>query len=197
MKFKFDENLCRRAVELFAEAGHDVATVASEVHFSAADEDLIATCRRERRCLVTLDLDFSNPLLFKPSEYAGIAVLRLPRKPSHDDLLAAVQTLIGGLAQGNIDGRLSIVQKGRIKEYQEEVAEWWESTMPKDEMIIHWSEEDQAFIAEVPELPGCAVDGRTYQEAWANAEIVVQEWIETAKELVSPVPQPKGRLVFA
>ena len=65
------------------------------------------------------------------------------------------------------------------------------------EIVIYWSEEDQAFIAEVPELPGCAADGATYQEALANVEVVIQEWIETAKELGRTVPQPKGRLVFA
>jgi predicted RNase H-like HicB family nuclease len=69
--------------------------------------------------------------------------------------------------------------------------------MPKYEMIIYWSEEDQAFIAEVPELPGCAADGQTYQDALANAEAVTQEWLETAKELGRPIPTPKGRLVFA
>ena len=69
--------------------------------------------------------------------------------------------------------------------------------MPKYEVIIYWSHEDQAFIAEVPELPGCAADGKTYQEALANVEVVIQEWIETAKELGRPVPKPKGRLVFA
>ena len=69
--------------------------------------------------------------------------------------------------------------------------------MSKYEMIIYWSEEDQAFIAEVPELPGCAADGKSYQEALANAEIVIQEWMETAKELGRPIPSPKGRLVFA
>jgi predicted RNase H-like HicB family nuclease len=65
------------------------------------------------------------------------------------------------------------------------------------EVIIYWSDEDQAFIAEVPELPGCAADGATYQQALANAEMVIQEWIETAKELGRTVPEPKGRLVFA
>ena len=65
------------------------------------------------------------------------------------------------------------------------------------EIIIYWSEEDQAFIVEVPELPGCAADGPTYQEALANAEIVIQEWIETSKDLGRPIPKPKGRLVFA
>jgi predicted RNase H-like HicB family nuclease len=69
--------------------------------------------------------------------------------------------------------------------------------MPKYEVIIYWSEEDGTFIAEVPELPGCAADGPTYQEALANAEAVIQEWLETAKELGRPIPQPKGRLVFA
>lgn len=65
------------------------------------------------------------------------------------------------------------------------------------EVIIYWSDEDQAFIAEVPELPGCAANGATYQEALANVEVVIQEWIETAKELGRPVPEPKGRLMFA
>lgn len=69
--------------------------------------------------------------------------------------------------------------------------------MIRYEVIIYWSNEDQAFIAEVPELPGCAADGATYQEALANVEIAIQEWIETAKELGRPIPEPKGRLVFA
>jgi predicted RNase H-like HicB family nuclease len=68
---------------------------------------------------------------------------------------------------------------------------------PRYEMIIYWSEDDDAFIAEVPELPGCAADGRTYREAVANAEVVIKEWIETARELGRPVPQPKGRLMYA
>ena len=68
---------------------------------------------------------------------------------------------------------------------------------PKYEVIIYWSQDDQAFIAEVPELPGCAADGKSYQEALTNVELVIQEWIETAKELGRPIPQPKGRLVSA
>ena len=62
---------------------------------------------------------------------------------------------------------------------------------------MYWSEEDQAFIAEVPELPGCAADGTTYQEALANVQVIITEWIETAKELGRPIPQPKGRLLYA
>jgi len=68
---------------------------------------------------------------------------------------------------------------------------------PKYEVIIYWSAEDQSFIAEVPELPGCAADGKTYREALANVEVVIKEWNETATELGRPIPQPKGRLVFA
>lgn len=69
--------------------------------------------------------------------------------------------------------------------------------MTKYEIILYWSEEDQAFIAEVPELPGCAADGSTRQEALANAETVITEWIETAGELGRAIPEPKGRLLFA
>ena len=69
--------------------------------------------------------------------------------------------------------------------------------MTKFEVIIYWSEEDEAFIAEVPELPGCAADGASYQETLANVEVIIQEWIETAQELGRPIPEPKGRLVFA
>jgi len=67
----------------------------------------------------------------------------------------------------------------------------------KYEVIIYWSEEDRAFIAEVPELPGCAADGETYQEALQNLEIIMQERIETANAQGRPIPQPKGRLMFA
>jgi predicted RNase H-like HicB family nuclease len=67
----------------------------------------------------------------------------------------------------------------------------------KYEIIIYWSKEDKAFIAEVPELPGCMADGKTYQEALAKAEVIIQEWVETAKELGRPIPQPKGRLMYA
>jgi predicted RNase H-like HicB family nuclease len=67
----------------------------------------------------------------------------------------------------------------------------------KYELIIYWSEEDKAFIVEVPELPGCMADGKTYKEAVENAEVVIQEWIETAKELGRPIPEPKGRLMYA
>lgn len=65
------------------------------------------------------------------------------------------------------------------------------------EMIIYWSDEDASFVVEVPELAGCMADGATYQEALANAETVISEWIETALELGRPIPEPKGRLTYA
>ncbi len=67
----------------------------------------------------------------------------------------------------------------------------------KYEVIIFWSNEDESFIAEVPELPGCKADGATYQEAIKNAEQIIDEWIETAIESGRPIPQPKGRLAYA
>lgn len=69
--------------------------------------------------------------------------------------------------------------------------------MSKYEIIIYWSEDDQAYIAQVPELAGCMADGSSYQAALANVEVIVQEWIETAKELGRTIPKPKGRLLFA
>ncbi len=65
------------------------------------------------------------------------------------------------------------------------------------EIILYWSKADEAYIAEVPELPGCAADGATYQKALASAEVVIGEWIETAKELGRPIPEPRGRLIYA
>ncbi len=67
----------------------------------------------------------------------------------------------------------------------------------KYEIIIYWSDEDAAYVAEVPELPGCAADGTTYKQALANAEVVIREWIETVRELGRPIPEPKGRLLYA
>lgn len=69
--------------------------------------------------------------------------------------------------------------------------------MNKYEIIIYWSEQDHAFLAEVSELPGCMADGQTYAEALAAAERVIAEWIETAREIGRPVPEPKGRVAFA
>ena len=69
--------------------------------------------------------------------------------------------------------------------------------MIRYEIIIYWSDEDQTYLAEVPELPGCVADGATYQEAIANAETIIQEWLDTAREIGRPIPEPKGRLIYA
>ena len=69
--------------------------------------------------------------------------------------------------------------------------------MSKYEMVIYWSEADEAFVVEVPELPGCMADGSSYQEAVVNAERIIQEWIDTAKEEGRAIPEPKGRLIYA
>ena len=67
----------------------------------------------------------------------------------------------------------------------------------KYEVILYWSQEDEAFIAEVPELPGCMADGRTYREALRAVERVAKEWIDVARQLGREIPKPKGRLMYA
>ena len=67
----------------------------------------------------------------------------------------------------------------------------------KYELVLYWSEEDEAYVVEVPELPGCMADGRTYEEAIKNSLIVIKEWIETANEIGRNIPKPKGRLIYA
>lgn len=69
--------------------------------------------------------------------------------------------------------------------------------MNKYEIVLYWSKTDKAFIAMVPELPGCMADGKSYVEAVENVEVVMKEWVETAKELGRPIPEAKGRLMYA
>jgi predicted nuclease of predicted toxin-antitoxin system len=118
MKFKLDENLGRRGSDLLTAAGHDVATVFGQNLNQAPDTKLIEACRQEKRCLVTLDLDFGNPLRFDPADYRGIAVVRLPAKFSYSDLMIAVSTLAKAVETEAIDGKLWIVERGRIRIYQ-------------------------------------------------------------------------------
>ena len=120
MKLKLDENLGDRCAEILRLAGHHVTTIREQNLCSSTDQGLLNTCLAEKKCLVTLDLEFGNPLRFKPTDYEGIAVLRLPRKPTPDDLYDAINTLIGGLSQKEITKKLWIVQRGRIREYQPE-----------------------------------------------------------------------------
>ncbi len=69
--------------------------------------------------------------------------------------------------------------------------------MYKYEIIVYWSEEDAAYIAEIPELPGCMADGVTYEEALKNAQVIISDWIETAMSLGREIPSPKGKLAYA
>jgi hypothetical protein len=120
VKLKLDENLAfQSAVTLLRGAGHDVATVPEQQLAGAADTRVIAACAQEQRCLVTLDMDFANPLVFRPSLYAGIAVLRHPRRPSLPILLELLRGLAEGLAHNTIGGQLWIVQVDRIRIYQQ------------------------------------------------------------------------------
>ncbi len=93
MKLKLDENLGGRGVELFRRGGHDISTVAQQGLCSASDKRLLEVCQSEKRCLVTLDLEFGNPLIFRPEDYSGIALLRLP--PSLHETLVKIAELEG------------------------------------------------------------------------------------------------------
>ena len=117
MKLKLDENIGHRIAALFRVAGHDAVTVKGQGLSGHPDRRIFDECQQEGRCLVTLDLDFANPLLFKPGVTSGIAVIRLPGKPNHEDLVRASRTLIAGMERADVTGRLWIIQPGRLREY--------------------------------------------------------------------------------
>ena len=117
MKLKLDENLGQRGLEVLAAAGHEVCTVAQQGLVAATDRELLERCTAEGRVLVTLDLDFANPLIFPPVKHAGVAVLRLPRRPSAADLEQAVKTLASALRTQSPERRLWIVELARVRVY--------------------------------------------------------------------------------
>jgi len=120
LKIKVDENLGSRSAEILREAGHDAATVFEQAHSGVGDRSLIDHCRVEGRALITLDLDFANPFVFRPAEYPGIAVLRLPRRASRAHLHRAVRALTRALATDSIDGMLWIIETHRVRVYRPE-----------------------------------------------------------------------------
>jgi predicted nuclease of predicted toxin-antitoxin system len=119
VKLKLDENLNERGRALLAAAGHEVSTAVLQGLQRTVDDVLIEICRREGRGLVTLDLDFANPLRFRPADYPGIAVLRLPKRATAEDLLQTIGTLARGLEANPLGGKLWIVEKGRLRVYQD------------------------------------------------------------------------------
>jgi predicted nuclease of predicted toxin-antitoxin system len=120
LKIKLDENLGRRAFELFQSAGHDVSSVSSQKVCGATDIEIIQLCRQEGRALVTLDLDFGNPLLFRPSGFCGIAILRPSKSLSSSHLEELCRTLLEALGREDLHAKLWIVELGRVRIYQEE-----------------------------------------------------------------------------
>lgn len=118
MQFKLDENLGRQGQTLLEDAGHNVSNVSIQGLEGAVDDILIEVCRVEERALVTLDLDFANPVHYPPAKYAGIIVLRPTKEPKHEDILECLKVMLRGLQKiDNLLGKLWVVSKTQIREY--------------------------------------------------------------------------------
>jgi len=118
MLFKLDENLGDRGLQRLRDAGHNVMTAREQQLCGRPDSQIIAVCAAEKRCLITLDIDFADTLTYPPEKYAGIILLRLPKKPVLDDIDVAVDTVIAALNRGaDITGKLWIVRRGTIRQF--------------------------------------------------------------------------------
>jgi predicted nuclease of predicted toxin-antitoxin system len=115
MRFKLDENFGTRTQELFQAQGHNVQTVRMQGHQGSSDIHLFEVCCAEQRCLVTLDLDFSNVIRFPPSQTNGIVVIRMPRNPSLAALELLISQFLQTLTHMPVEGKLWIVEIGRIR----------------------------------------------------------------------------------
>lgn len=123
MKFKLDENFGQRTLNVFKEAGYEVHTTREEGLTGATDARIYEACEQEQRCLITLDLDFSDVIRFSPQTTGGIIVIRLPRNPTLSTLESLVRQCLLSLKQNKVAGQLWIIEPGRIRIHQQQSEE--------------------------------------------------------------------------